>query len=196
MEKKPVYKKWWFWAIIILVLGSLLFGGKDNNKTPSTDPEPTAEASQEVSQEPETTESKFTAIIDSLKFKYSDLQIYDNGSSVKISLHYDSSSWDETHFCSDCLTDYINLCQQGYEIPGIDKIEYYVFVDFQDAKGNEKSEKGFAICMTKKNYETYTWENMEYKEGSYSQIESDCELLDIHLGIKKNVDFNKVYYKG
>lgn len=194
-EKKPFYRTWWFWVIIIFIVLPLMFGIKNTASKEST-PEPAVEASKEASQEPETTESKFTAIIDSLKFKYSDLQIYDNDSSVKISLHYDNTSWDETHFCSECLTDYINLCQQGYDIPGIDKIEYYVFVNLQDAKGNEKSEKGLAICMTKDSFNTYNWDNMKYIAGSYDQIESDCEFLDIHAGIKKNVDFNKVYYKG
>lgn len=188
-QKKPVYKKWWFWVIIALVFLALVSGNKKESA-----PEASHEESQE--QTSDSTEGKITAIIDSLKFKYSDLKVYDNGNSVKISLHYDDSSWDETHLCSNCLTDYINLCAQGYEIEGIEKIEYYVFVTFQDAKGNETSEKGFAICMPKKNYNTYTWKNMEYKENSFSQIEADCDLLDIHAGIKKNVDINKVYYKG
>lgn len=32
MEKKPIYKKWWFWLIIVLVVGSIA-GGKKSNIT-------------------------------------------------------------------------------------------------------------------------------------------------------------------
>lgn len=195
-QKKPIYKKWWFWVLIVLLI--LVF--YPTKKQPSTKetsaPEASSEATSEVSQEPQTTAEKITAIIDSLNFKYSDLQIYDNGSSVKISLHYDEEAWDVTRLCSNCLTDYINLCKQAYEIDGIDKIEYFAFVNMIDPKGNEISEKGFSICMTKANYSTYTWDNLKFIEGSYDQIESDCEFLDIHAGIKKDVDFSKVYYKG
>lgn len=191
-EKKPIYKKWWFWVIIIFVVIPILFGNR--NKTQKQEVPP--ESVEEASQEPATTEEKITVIIDSLKFKYSDLQIYDNSPIVKITLHYDETSWDETRFCSDCLTDYINLCKQAYEIDGINKVEYYVFCNFIDSKGNENSEKAFVICMPKDNFDTYNWDNMKYKTGSYSQIESDCEQLGIHAGIKKNVDFNEVYYKG
>ena len=195
-QKKPIYKKWWFWVLIVLLIPILNPNKKQSSPDVTPAPEASVEATTEDIQEPQTTEDKITAIIDSLNFKYSDLKIYDNGSSVKISLHYDEEAWDVTRLCSNCLTDYINLCKQAYEIEGIDKIEYFAFVNMIDPKGNEISEKGFAICMAKANYSTYTWDNLKFVEGSYDQIESDCEFLDIHAGIKKDVDFSKVYYKG
>lgn len=195
-QKKPIYKKWWFWVLIVLFIPILNPNKKQSSPDVTPAPEASVEATTEDIQEPQTTEDKITAIIDSLNFKYSDLKIYDNGSKIKISLHYDDTSWNETRLCCACLSDYINLCKQAYEIDGIDKIEYYVFIDFIDSRGNEISEKGFAICMTKDNFNKYNWDNMKCITGTYPQIESDCEFLDIHAGLKKNVDFNEVYYKG
>ena len=140
-QKKPIYKKWWFWVLIVLLIPIINPNKKQSSPDVTPAPEASVEATTEASQEPQTTEDKITAIIDSLNFKYSDLKIYDNGSSVKISLHYDEESWDETRLCSNCLTDYINLCKQAYEIDGIDKIEYFVFVNLMDPRGNEISER-------------------------------------------------------
>lgn len=195
-QKKPIYKKWWFWVLIVFLILAFYPTKKQPSTKETSAPETSSEATSEVSQEPQSTTEKITAIIDSLNFKYSDLQIYDNGSSVKISLHYDKESWDETTFCCNCLTDYINLCAEAYQISGIEKIEYYVFCDLVDTRGNATSQKGFAMCMLKEKYNAYTWKNMEFISGSYSQIEADSEYIDIHAGIKKNVDFKKMYYKG
>lgn len=52
--KKPIYKKWWFWVIIaLLVLG--LFGcqgGSDEESANVTEPETTEEAVEEATEEP------------------------------------------------------------------------------------------------------------------------------------------------
>lgn len=190
MEKKPFYKKWWFWVLVViffLIMGNMNTG----NKTP----EPVVENPLEVVEESQAEADPLTGIIDSLHFKYSDLEIIE-GSKTKITLHYDQESWDETRFCQNCLTDYINICKQAYEMDGIDKVEYYVYVDMTDSKGNSTSEKAFAICMTKDVFNTYNWDNLEFMPDSYNQISTDCEFIDIHAGIKKNVDFSKVFYKG
>ena len=199
MEKQPIYKKWWFWVIIVVMFALFLNGNKKKTDTPSQ--EPAAEASTEAtaaSQEvqDDSVEAQVTTAIESLNFKYSDLKIIDGMESLKISLHYDDTAWDETRLVSNCLTDYVNLCADLYSKEGIDKVEYYVFCDLTDTKGNKVSEKAFAMCMTKENYDKYTWDNIKFTEGSYSQIEADSEYIDIHAGIKKYVDFNKVYYKG
>lgn len=35
--KKPFYKKWWVWAIAVLVIGAIASGGSGGGETPSTD---------------------------------------------------------------------------------------------------------------------------------------------------------------
>lgn len=192
MEKtRPFYKRWYFWVAVMIwfiVLANL--GKKNNVPAQVVAPEPATEVQSEAD------ESPITAAIDSLNFNYSDLEVIEGMESIKISLHYDDIAWDETRLVSDCLTDYVNLCADLYSKEDITKVEYYVFCDLTDSRGNKVSEKAFAMCMTKENFDKYTWDNIKFTEGTYSQIESDSEYIDIHTGIKKNVDFNKVYYKG
>lgn len=149
--------------------------------------------------QPETTEDKIKAIVDAQHFKYSDYRFVTSPSDagdVSITLHYDDGSWNETSFVVSCLTNYINICKDAYNIDGITQVEYYVFCDFTDPKGNQSSQKAFAISMKKDNFVTYNWDNLKGNSKAYSQIEEDCEFLDIHAGIRSHVDFDKVFYAG
>ena len=196
-QEKPFYKKWWFWLLVFLFL--LVMGNMNTQKTAPAESTPVAEATtQEEPQETPQEEEKdpITTIIDEQGFSYSDIDVAKTDSGlVKISLHYDDTSWDETDFCNSCLTDYINICSKVYQIDGIEKVEYFVFVDLTDAKGNESKDKGFSMSMTKSVFDTYNWENIKYNPDSYQQIESDADIY-IHPGIKPQVDFSKMYYKG
>jgi uncharacterized protein YneR len=195
-QKKPFYKKWWFWVLVFLFL--LAMGNANTQKTAPADSTPVAEATKEEPQETPQEEEKdpITAIIDEQGFTYSDLDVVQTDSGlVKISLHYDDTSWDETDFCRECMSDYINICSKIYQIDGIEKVEYSVFVDLMDAKGNESSAKGFSMGMFKSTFNTYNWENIKYNPSSYKQIESDADIY-IHPGIKAKVNFDKMYYKG
>lgn len=194
-QKKPFYKKWWFWLLVFLFL--LVMGNMNTQKTAPAETTPVAEATtQEEPQETSQEKDPITAIIDEQGFSYSDLDVVQTDSGlVKISLHYDDTSWDETDFCRECMSDYINICSKAYQIEGIEKVEYYVFVDLMDAKGNESSAKGFSMEMFKSTFNTYNWENIKYNPDSYKQIESDADIY-IHPGIKAKVNFDKMYYKG
>ncbi len=196
-QKKPFYKRWWFWVLVFFFF--VACANMNTQKTKTTETAPVAEATtQEEPQETPQEEEKdpITAIIDEQGFSYSDLDVIQTDSGlVKISLHYDDTSWDETSFCRECMSDYINICSKAYQIEDIEKVEYYVFVDLMDAKGNESKGKGFSMSMTKSVFDTYNWENIKYNPDSYKQIESDADIY-IHPGIKAKVNFDKMYYKG
>lgn len=191
-QKKPFYKKWWFWVLVFFFF--VACANMNTQKTKTTETAPVAEATTQ--EEPQEEKDPITAIIDEQGFSYSDLDVVQTDSGlVKISLHYDDTSWDETDFCRECMSDYINICSKIYQIDGIEKVEYSVFVDLMDAKGNESKGKGFSMCMTKSVFDTYNWENIKYNPSSYKQIESDADIY-IHPGIKAKVNFDKMYYKG
>lgn len=210
MENKPITKKWWFWLIVAAGVVfwaftwiSALNGLSETtttsaNMTPAAvDPkEETPEQESKPEQEPEemTTEDRLTAIIDSLGFDYSNLAIVPISEGYKISYNYDSGAWDETGLISGCLSDYINLCKEAYQMDDINKIELYVFCKMTDARGNEDYQKAFAISMPKENYDKYDWDNIKGAKGKYDVINEDCDLLDIHEGIKKNIDLNNIIY--
>jgi len=166
--------------------------------TEVTEEQPAEEQPAEESQ-PETTEDKIKSIVDAQNFKYSDYRYVtnpDDSGDISITLHYDEASWNETGFIVSCLSDYINICRDAYTLDGITEIEYYVYCDFTDTKGNVSSQKAFAISMKKENFDTYNWDNLKGNSKAYSQIESDCEFLDIHAGIRSQVNFDKVFYAG
>ena len=55
--KKPIYKKWWFWLIIaILVIGA--FGGGSDTKAPAEDKSATTQESAEVEEKADETKAK------------------------------------------------------------------------------------------------------------------------------------------
>lgn len=199
-------------AVLILVVGIANRGSGTQESTVAETPtetveeageDSTAEVAVEKSEElpePESQQAlkdEVADLINSRHFVYSDLEISGvTSDTIMVSLHYDDTSWNETEFIRSCLTDYIDMAQKVYAMEGIERFGYMVFCDFTDTKGNKKSEKGFSILMPKKNYTTYTWENLKFTPGIYSQVESDCEYLDIHGAIRMKVDFDDVYYKG
>ena len=49
-KKKPIFKKWWFWLIVVFILGAFGNSGSDAETTPTT--APTTQAITEVTTEP------------------------------------------------------------------------------------------------------------------------------------------------
>lgn len=193
--KKPFYKRWWFWVLAFLFL---LVMGNMNITTP------TQEEQLPVEEEtaPETKElsliDQVTAIVEDPSIGAKDVTVVQgvpDADRFKITFTPKNSSWDDTGFVSDCLSAYIDICSKAYALEGVNKIELYVFVDLTDSKGNVNHEKGFSMCMPKKNFDTYTWENLKYTKGIYNTLINDCELWTVHAGIEKNVNYDDVMYK-
>ena len=197
--KKPIYKKWWFWLLVflfLLVMGNLNTTTKTEAPTQEEQPpieEKTASETKELS-----LIDQVTAIVEDPSIGATDVKVVQgvpDADRFKITFTPKDSSWDDTGFVSDCLSDYIDICSKAYQLDGVNKIELYVFVDFIDSKGNVNQEKGFSMCMPKKNFDTYTWENLKYTKGIYNTLINDCELWTVHAGIEKNVNYDDVRYK-
>ena len=194
--KKPFYKRWWFWVLAFLFLLAL---GNMNTKSKSqvTEQEPIQKDTIQEVKELSLTD-QVTAIVEDPSIGATDVKVVQgvpDADRFKITFTPKNSSWDDTDFVSDCLSDYIDICSKAYQLDGVNKIELYVFVDFTDSKGNVNQEKGFSMCMPKKNFDTYTWENLKYTKGIYNTLINDCELWTVHAGIEKNVNYDDVMYK-
>lgn len=135
-------------------------------------------------------------IFESLNIKCSDLKIIPSGSNLQISFTSEQTAWDATDFVSRTVTDYIDFCKLAYGLDGVDHVDFYVFTDFTDPKGNTFTEKAVAIGMPKDRFETYNWSGMLFKPGLYEQLEKDCDLLDLHAGLASDVDKSEVQYKS
>lgn len=194
--KKPFYKRWWFCVLAFLFLLAM---GNMNTKSKSqvTEQEPIQEDTVQEVKELSLTD-QLTAIVEDPSIGATDVKVVQgvpDADRFKITFTPKDSSWDDTGFVSDCLSDYIDICSKAYQLDGVNKIELYVFVDFIDPKGNVDQEKGFSMCMPKKNFDTYTWENLKYTKGIYNTLINDCELWTVHAGIEKNVNYDDVMYK-
>ena len=194
--KKPFYKRWWFWVLAFLFL--LVMGNMNTKSKPQvTEQEPIKEDPvQEVKEL--SLSYQVTAIVEDPSIGATDVKVVQgvpDADRFKITFTPKNSSWDDTDFVSDCLSDYIDICSKAYQLDGVNKIELYVFVDLTDSKGNVNQEKGFSMCMPKKNFDTYTWENLKYTKGIYNTLINDCELWTVHAGIEKNVNYDDVMYK-
>lgn len=194
--KKPFYKRWWFWVLAFLFL--LVMGNMNTKSKPQvTEQEPIQEDPvQEVKEL--SLSDQVTAIVEDSSIGATDVKVVQgvpDADRFKITFTPKNSSWDDTDFVSDCLSDYIDICSKAYQLDGVNKIELYVFVDFTDSKGNVNQEKGFSMCMPKKNFDTYTWEKLKYTKGIYNTLINDCELWTVHAGIEKNVNYDDVMYK-
>ena len=194
--KKPFYKRWWFWVLAFLFL--LVMGNMNTKSKPQvTEQEPIQEDTIQEVKELSLTD-QVTAIVEDPSIGATDVKVVQgvpDADRFKITFTPKNSSWDDTDFVSDCLSDYIDICSKAYQLDGVNKIELYVFVDFTDSKGNVNQEKGFSMCMPKKNFDTYTWENLKYTKGIYNTLINDCELWTVHAGIEKNVNYDDVMYK-
>lgn len=194
--KKPFYKRWWFWVLAFLFL--LAMGNMNTKSKPQvTEQEPIQEDTIQEVKELSLTD-QVTAIVEDPSIGATDVKVVQgvpDADRFKITFTPKNSSWDDTDFVSDCLSDYIDICSKAYQLDGVNKIELYVFVDFTDSKGNVNQEKGFSMCMPKKNFDTYTWENLKYTKGIYNTLINDCELWTVHAGIEKNVNYDDVMYK-
>ena len=194
--KKPFYKRWWFWVLAFMFL--LTMGNMNTKSKPQvTEQEPIQEDTVQEVKELSLTD-QVTAIVEDPSIGATDVKVVQgvpDTDRFKITFTPKDSSWDDTGFVSDCLSAYIDICSKAYQLDGVNRIELYVFVDLIDPKGNVDQEKGFSMCMPKKNFDTYTWENLKYTKGIYNTLINDCELWTVHAGIEKNVNYNDVMYK-
>ena len=55
--KKPFYKRWWVWALAVIIVGAIASGGGEDSEPASTEPKQEAK-SEEVKSEPKKEEKK------------------------------------------------------------------------------------------------------------------------------------------
>ena len=63
-NKKPIFKKWWFWLIVAIFIISVASGGSDTETEPDNTTQPTTQAPTTVATDPSTTEPKATVSIE------------------------------------------------------------------------------------------------------------------------------------
>lgn len=127
--------------------------------------------------------------IDSLSVSYDNVT-----ESYLVSYYPTSDVWDETQFVRNNLTDYIDFCKEAYTIDGVTSITFQITTTLQDSKGNESIEDVMDVRMSKDMFNSFNWDNMEFKSDSYNSIVNSCDFYWLYPGILANIDSSKIYY--
>lgn len=185
-EKKPLYKKWWFWLLIVIVFLGIISPKKSSKYNDS--PKASTSYNNEVKEELNTIES----VISTEHEAWNEIETSDNG--LKISYKDISTHWDENSLIRDSISNYVKISQAVY-LQNVDckYTDFYVFIDMTDSKGNVSQTKGINIKMTQEEFNTYNWENLEYT-NIFEQFKNSCEVFYIAPGIEANIDTEKIYY--
>lgn len=188
-EKKPFYKKWWFWVIIVFVVICYIGGSKGDDDSANADIS-SVESSVEVTESSENT--SFESLLTDQHEDWSDVATTDNG--YQIQYKDTSSQWDENTFVTDGISYYVKFSKAVYEqYPDLDYVKLFIFVDVQDAKGNTSQIQGLRISMTQDEFNTFTWDNLEYSK-IYDTFKASCTDFYVAPGIEQNLNSDKIYY--
>lgn len=107
----------------------------------------------------------------------------------------DSAYFNEVDLVRSHLSAYIKFCLAAYDTGEVSSVDWWAETTMIDSKGNESSDKVVQFKMPKETFETYNWENMEYRPGMFQQFSEDCTVCYVHPGLLKNINTEeKLFY--
>lgn len=193
--KKPFYKKWWFWLLVILVIGGIGAAGGDGGST--------QDAATQTSTSAETTEAKtYTADAESLKalfedtfeFSYENLTVEQEEDGHWTISYYPTYAGTDEYFIQNNINWYIAYCKKAYQIDGVTNVEFDASTLFNDGKGNDFVDNAMFMYMTKEQFDTFNWDNLDY-QPIYQQMEDNCDLFWVSGVLLQDVDTSKIHYR-
>ena len=194
--KKPIFKRWWFWVLAVLIAASG-FGAAGG----SGGGEKAAEPTQAPAVEPAEAAVVYTADADSLKALLlsvekdaEDVQILDDDAGWVVQYTARGATWDETSLLREQLTAYIDFCRTAYTIDGVDSVIFMVSADGTDARGNASTFSVFNVEMPRETFGKYDWDNMRLRSGSLEQIKEDCSVFWVLPSVMDSANAEKIYY--
>lgn len=169
--KKPIYKKWWAWAIaVVLIIGIASQSSKKTSANSSISAPANAETPSLDS------ESVF----------------------AEIKLHPDAA-WDEEHALKDHFSQGITFAIQAFnKYPKIERVFVKTYMNLMDVNGNEKEEIVFKHTFARAPFLEVHWDKFHYAP-IFDQINKSLEGTGyIHPGVAKNISeefvTSKLYY--
>lgn len=174
-KKRPFYKRWYFWVVIVIwfiVLANL--GKKNNVPAQVIAPEPEAQE--------ETTLSYFTQATG-----IKEASIKEQDDYIEIVYTMDGTPYDYTDYVSRGLTDFVKTGQLIYANTDCDTLRMDMQVD-----GSAVT----SLIITRDNFESIDWSSLAYTEGTYSHVHDKFQKFYVESTLMKDVDTNKIMYKG
>lgn len=181
-NKQPIYKKWWFWVIIVVIFALILNGNKKNTDTSQ---EPAAEASTEATAEAAPEDFLLSYFTEATGIK--EASIKEQKDSIEIVYTLDSTPYDYTDYVSKGLTHFVDTAKLIYGNTDCDMFRMDMQVD-----GSAVT----SLIITRDNFESIDWSSMAFTEGIYDQIQGKFQKFYVESTLMKDVDTNKIMYKG
>lgn len=198
--KKPIYKKWWFWVIVLAVLWGIGNSASDDKEQTE---KKTEKASTEVKEEKKTDESKKKEEkpkVEKPKKKEDNRTIAeklqeDNDNIDKASLKdgvLTLSGEGKTTFSENTLFmsvyDFFEAMHDGFQDKDVKEVYVELTTTMVDQKGNESVEPVIKYNYSRESFEELNYE--KFKEMAYSEewrILTEANYYYIHPGIYKNL---------
>ena len=189
-QKKPIYKKWWFWVLIVFVIFAIIPGKK---QAPAVEPT-TSEASSEATSENAPASDLLNEPKDDPLLSYfteatgiKEAKITKNGDYIEIVYTLTDLPYDYTDYVSKGLTHFVKTAKLIYSNTDCDMLR-------MDMKSEDSIVT--SLIITKDNFNSFDWSSWAYTEGIYDQVNDKFQKFYVESMLMKSVDINKIMYKG
>lgn len=197
IKKKGELKKWGIGLIICLVGFIIAISSPDNKETSTTNNTNTKINQNDVKKNTfdfskaeltkENIDKALVSVIDSNKYKGSDITVEKNKNIVDI--YYNPGDvWDETGLMKSTANNAVNVMEVLFKNPKVDTVWFWTETTMVDAKGNSSNEKVVNVCLTKANAKDINW--TKFKEMvmiDYNKLFDIADFKYIHPGILKKL---------
>lgn len=200
--KKPFYKKWWFWAILVVVVFGPIFSAmEDEDQTTEDDKEVQQEENKETDNDKRETENdedkkqsdeekepKANLTIDKALVEDNDYISEANLTDGKLTLIADGKTTFSENTLFHSVYDLFEAMHDGFQDESVSEVYVELMVTMIDSKGNESIEP-----VIKYNYDRETFEELNYENFTNMAYSEEWRILReanyyyIHPGIYKNL---------
>lgn len=217
--KKPLYKRWWFWAVggffFITLLGLLnpSQAPQEVSTIPTTDkvveanteaneaeepvkeePAPAPVAVVEpVAAEPSTLDRLWTAVDASLKTREGvDVSHFPDEDGSVILYHQVDDFWDDNALVRKAYADLVYFGQEAFKLDGIPEVTVIVRAKFTDQYGKSEYADAVRVGMKKEEFQKYDWTTLRYTP-IWQQMKASASPYYVHPGMIADLNMDKLY---
>lgn len=189
-QKKPIYKRWWF-ILLVLLLVFAGIGGILDTAGVQTEREKEFEVKKEEKEKEKTIEEerKKNRTIDEVMMEDEngvDKAILEDGT---LTLENDVTTfWDETSILKTDVLTMFELMPKVFEDDGVDRARIVLNVEITDNKGNSEIEPVIYFEYTREHFGELEYNNFLNMATSQTwRIFNESTSYEIHPGIYNNV---------
>jgi len=104
------------------------------------------------------------------------------------------TAWNANELVRKGYSEFVKLGASAFRRDTVKAIFLGVRTKLTDQYGNESTERVIKLKMTKREFQKFNWNNLEYR-SIYHPMVNSCEIHWIHPALSKNIDANDLYLK-